>query len=235
MRSAAETLTPVPAPAPAPRERGMLAGVFGPALRVTFVTLLLTGIVYPLAVTGIAKVLFPRRAEGSLVTDERGRVVGSELLAQAAASPGYFQPRPSAAGDDGYDPMSSGGSNLGPTSRKLRDQAADRLAALRKANPDAPGAPPVELVTASGSGLDPHLSPAAALWQVARVAKARGVSPERVRALVEENVEARDLGVLGEPRVNVLLLDLALDRRFGAAPATPTSGVGSTASVGRSG
>ncbi len=229
MRNVAEIRTPTPAPAPAPRERGMLAGVFGPALRVAFVTLLLTGIVYPFVVTGIAKVLFPRRAEGSLVTDERGRVVGSELLAQASANAGYFRPRPSAAGDAGYDPMASGGSNLGPTSRKLRDQAADRLAALRKANPDAPGAPPVELVTASGSGLDPHLSPAAALWQVPRVAKARGVSPERVRALVEENVEGRDLGALGEPRVNVLLLNLALDRRFGAAPAGPTSNAGSSA------
>ncbi len=163
MRNVAETRTPAPAPPPpAPRERSMLAGVLGPALRVTFVTLLLTGIVYPFVVTGIAKVLLPRRAEGSLVTDERGRVVGSELLAQASANPAYFQPRPSAAGDSGYDPMSSGGSNLGPTSKKLRDQAADRLAALKKANPDAPGAPPVELVTASGSGLDPHLSPAAA-------------------------------------------------------------------------
>ncbi len=235
MRNVAETRTPAPAPPPpAPRERSMLAGVLGPALRVTFVTLLLTGIVYPFVVTGIAKVLLPRRAEGSLVTDERGRVVGSELLAQASTNPGYFQPRPSAAGDAGYDPMSSGGSNLGPTSKKLRDQAADRLAALKKATPDAPGAPPVELVTASGSGLDPHLSPAAALWQVARVAKARGVSPERVRALVEDSVEARDLGVLGEPRVNVLLLNLALDRRFGAAPASPASSGGSAA-AGRSG
>ncbi len=232
MRNVAETRTPLPAPAPPPREQGMLAGVLGPALRVTVVTLVLTGIAYPLFVTGIAKVLFARKAEGSLVTDERGRVVGSELLAQGSARPAYFQPRQSAAGDNGYDPMNSGGSNLGPTSKRLRDQAADRLAALRKANPDAPGAPPVELVTASGSGLDPHLSPAAALWQIPRIAKARGVSPERVRALVEENVEARDLGVLGEPRVNVLLLDLALDRRFGAAPATATSNAGSSAAKG---
>jgi K+-transporting ATPase ATPase C chain len=117
--------------------------------------------------------------------------------------------------------MNSGGSNLGPTSKKLRDQAADRLAALAKANPDALGAPAVELVTASGSGLDPHLSPAAALWQAPRVARARGVAADRVKALVEENVEGRDLGILGEPRVNVLLLNLALDRRFGAAPAAP--------------
>ncbi len=211
MRNVAEIRTPAPAPASAPRDRPMLAGVVAPALRVTFLTLLLTGIVYPLVVTGIARALFPRRAEGSLVTDGRGRVVGSELLAQASASPAYFQPRPSAAGEAGYDPMASGGSNLGPTSRKLRDEAARRLVALREANPGAPGAPPVELVTASGSGLDPHLSPEAALWQAPRVAKARGVSVERVRALVEESLEGRDLGVLGEPRVSVLLLNLALD------------------------
>jgi K+-transporting ATPase ATPase C chain len=180
----------------------------------------LTGIAYPLAVTGVASVLFPRKAEGGFVSDERGRVVGSEILAQGFSNPAYFQARPSAAGD-GYDARASSGSNLGPTSRKLRDQAAARLGALARANPDAPGPPPVELVTASASGLDPHLSPAAALWQAPRVAKARGVSPERVRALVEESVEGRDLGVLGEPRVNVLLLNLALERRFGATRATP--------------
>ncbi len=234
LRNLAELRPVEPAPAPE-RAEGMLAGVVGPALRATVVTLVLTGLAYPLLVTGVAKLLFPRRAEGSLVSDERGRVVGSELLAQAFASPAYFQPRPSAAGDAGYDPMSSGGSNLGPTSRKLRDLAADRLAALQQANPDAPGAPPVELVTASGSGLDPHLSPAAALWQVPRVAKARGVSAERVRALVEESVEGRDLGVLGEPRVNVLLLNLALDRRFGAASGPPASAAGSSAAGGTGG
>jgi K+-transporting ATPase ATPase C chain len=227
----AENRATEPAP-PGAREQGMLAGVLGPALRATVVTLVLLGVVYPLVVTGVASALFPRRAGGSLVADEHGRVVGSELLSQASASPAYFQPRPSAAGDAGHDPMSSGGSNLGPTSRKLRDQAAGRLAALAKANPDAPGAPPVELVTASGSGLDPHLSPAAALWQAPRVARARGVSLERVRALVEDGTEERDLGVLGEPRVNVLLLNLALDRRFGAVPAGPTSASGSSASSG---
>ncbi len=187
-----------------------------PAIRVTLVTLVLTGLAYPLVMTGIAKVLFPRQAEGSFVADDAGKVVGSELLAQGFSKPAYFQPRPSAAGEKGYDPRASGGSNLGPTSKKLRDQAAALADQLAKDNPDASGPVPVELVTASGSGLDPHLSPAAALWQVPRVAKARGVAAERIRALVEESVEGRDLGVLGEPRVNVLLLNLTLDRRLGA-------------------
>jgi K+-transporting ATPase ATPase C chain len=190
-----------------------------PSIRAAVVTLVLTGLAYPLLMTGIAQVVFPRRANGSLVTDAAGKVVGSELLAQGFQRPAYFQPRPSAAGEKGYDPLASGGSNLGPTSKKLRDQATAQLEALTKENPEASGPPPVELVTASGSGLDPHLSPAAALWQVPRVAKARGVAPARVQALVEDLTEGRDLGVLGEPRVNVLALDLALDARFGAAPA----------------
>jgi len=189
-----------------------------PALRVTAVTLVLTGLAYPLAITGVSWLLFPRQAGGSLVADVSGRVVGSELLAQPFAGAAYFQPRPSAAGDEGYDPTSSGGSNLGPTSRKLRDRAARAAERLAQENPDAPGPPPVELVTASGSGLDPHLSPAAASWQVPRVAGARQVSPERVRALLEDLTEGRDLWILGEPRVNVLLLNLSLDRHFGAPP-----------------
>src|SRR6202521_5793825 len=187
-----------------------------PALRATVVTLVLTGLAYPLLMTGLAQGLFHRKAEGSFVTDAAGKVVGSELLAQGFSKAGYFQPRPSAAGEKGYDPLASGGSNLGPTSKKLRDQAAAALEKLQKENPDAPRAVPVELVTASGSGLDPHLSPAAALWQAPRIAQARGVSLARVRALVDEYAEGRDLGILGEPRVNVLQLNLALDRRFGA-------------------
>jgi len=212
--------TPVPGPA-APAPSSWVRDVVVPAVGATLVTLVLTGLLYPVAMTGIAQVLFPAKAEGSLVKDAAGNVVGSGLLAQAFARPAYFQPRPSAAGDKGWDPTSSGGSNLGPTSKKLQETVAARLADLVKDNPEAEGPPPVELVTASGSGLDPHLSPAGALWQAPRVARARGVSLDRVLALVHENTEGRDLGVLGEPRVNVLLLNLAIDRRFGA-PGAPT-------------
>ncbi len=190
------------------------------SLRVTVVTLLLTGIAYPLAVTGLARLLFPAQASGSIVRDEAGRPVGSALLTQRFSDPAYFQPRPSAAGN-GWDPMASGGSNLGPTSARLRERAQAELGRLRAANPGAPEPVPAELVTASGSGLDPHLSPAAAAWQVPRVARARGVAEARVRALVEDATEGRDLGLLGEPRVNVLLLDLALDRQFGRPSAAP--------------
>jgi K+-transporting ATPase ATPase C chain len=181
------------------------------AARVTAVTLLLTGLAYPLLATGLSLAVFPGRAGGSLLRDDKGTVMGSELLAQPFAFPGYFQPRPSAAGDKGWDATASGGSNLGPTSKKLRERVEGDLKRLLDENPDAVRPVPVELVTASGSGLDPHLSPEAALWQVARVAKARQVSADRVRALVLEHVEGRDLGFLGEPRVNVLLLNLDLD------------------------
>lgn len=191
------------------------------SLRVTVVTLVLTGILYPLAVTGVARIAFPRRAGGSLVLDDTGRPVGSELLAQGFSSPAYFQPRPSAAGEQGYDPMASGGSNLGPTSAKLRERVSVEVARLRAENPSAPPSVPSELVTTSGSGLDPHLSPAGAAWQVARVAAARGVSEGRIRAVVDDAVEGRDLWLLGEPRVNVLLLNLSLDRQFGRPPPSP--------------
>jgi K+-transporting ATPase ATPase C chain len=185
------------------------------ALRATLVTLVLTGIVYPLVMTGAAQIVFPWRANGSLVTSDAGHVVGSALIGQNFANPAYFWPRPSAAGDNGYDGTASSGSNLGATSQKLHDRIAASVAQLAETNPNAPGPVPIELVTASASGLDPHLSPAGALWQVARVARSRGVAADRVRVVVQAHTEGRDLGILGEPRVNVLLLNLALDRQFG--------------------
>ena len=185
------------------------------AVRVTLVTLVLTGLVYPLVSTGLAQVLFPKQAGGSLITDSKGKVVGSELIAQAFAKPAYFQPRPSAAGDKGYDATASGGSNLGTTSQRLRDRVQADVAWLQKENPDAEGPVPVELVSTSASGLDPHVSPEAALWQVPRVAKSRGVSTDQVRQVVESHLEGRELYLLGEPRVNVLLLNLAIDHQLG--------------------
>jgi len=194
------------------------------AIRTTIVTIVLTGLIYPYIMTGLAQVFFPWRANGSLITDEKGQVVGSELIAQGFANPAYLQPRPSAAGEKGYDPTSSGGSNLGTTSKKLQDRVAGDVKRLKAENPDAPGPVPAELVTTSGSGLDPHISPQGALWQVPRMAKARGIAPERVKAVVDANVEGRTFGVLGEPRVNVLMVNLALDRQFGRpAPLPPAA------------
>lgn len=189
------------------------------ALRATLVTLVVTGLLYPIAMTGLAQAFFSTAANGSLVKDEAGRVVGSRLLGQAFSNPAYFQPRPSAAGN-GYDALASGGSNLGPTSAKLQERVRADLTRLARENPKARSPVPVELVTASGSGLDPHISPDAARWQLDRVARARAVSPDRVAAALEASIAGRDLGILGEPSVNVLELNLALDRQFGA-PATP--------------
>jgi K+-transporting ATPase ATPase C chain len=189
------------------------------AARMTVVTLVLTGIAYPLAVSGVARVLFPRQAAGSLVKVD-GRVVGSALVGQRFTRPEYFQGRPSAAGPEGYDASASSGSNLGPTSQKLRVRVAADVARLQAENPRAPGPVPVELVTASGSGLDPHLSPAAALWQAPRVANARGLEVPVVEALVRQHIEPRTWNLFGEPRVNVLLLNLDLDRSHGNAAAS---------------
>lgn len=182
------------------------------------ITLLFTGILYPTSVTFCAQILFPYQAYGSFLKNDAGQTVGSELIAQPFTNPGYFHPRPSAAGNNGYDPTSSGGSNFGQTSQKLLDRISSETARLQKENPQAVGSIPVELVTTSASGLDPHLSPLGAGWQIHRVAASRGVSPDRVLQVVDSVLENPQFGFLGEPRVNVLKLNLALDRRFGTPP-----------------
>ena len=181
----------------------------GTALRVTIVSIVLLGLVYPLAMTGIAQALFPWQANGSLIV-ANGRTLGSAIVGQLWAKPQYFQGRPSAAGK-GYDPTSTGGTNLGPTSKKLIATTKATIAALRKENPRAGGPPPMDLVTSSGSGIDPDISPAAAYWEAARVASARHMSAAAVDALIAQHTRGRTFGFLGEPRVNVLELNLALD------------------------
>ena len=178
------------------------------AVLMTIVTTLILGVIYPLAITAIAQVAFPSQANGQLI-ERDGKVVGSRIIGQGFSSPGYFRSRPSAAGM-GYDAANSAGSQLGPTNKKLIDAVTANVEAARKENPNAPV--PIDLVTTSASGFDPHLSPAAADFQVPRVARERGMSEADLRQLVEAHTEGRQLGFLGEPRVNVLELNLALDR-----------------------
>lgn len=185
---------------------------FAPAFRIMIVMTVLTGLLYPALVTAIAQVVFPKQAHGSLVS-VNGKVVGSELIGQNFAKPEYVHPRPSAAGS-GYDASASSGSNYGPTNQRLIDRVKASVDQYRKENPDYTGPIPADAVTASASGLDPHISPANAEIQVARVAKARGADPSAVRALVQQSTERPWLGFNGEPRVNVLQLNVALDGRL---------------------
>ena len=190
----------------------MLKNQLRPAILLTLLLCLITGVVYPGVITGIAQLLFPHQANGSLITAPNGQVIGSELIGQPFARAEYFHPRPSAAGN-GYDDTLSAGTNKGPTDLKLADtlvaQAVDSEAKLDGAER---GKVPADLVTRSSSGLDPHISPASAFLQIGRVARARGVDSAAVRALVERHVEGRQFGFFGDPRVNVLLLNLDLDR-----------------------
>jgi len=178
-----------------------------PAILITFVLTIITGIMYPLAVTGLAQTLFRKQANGSLI-ERNGKVIGSEIIGQNFAKPEYFHPRPS---QNSYDAANSGGSNLGPTNPALNDRLTKDAAQFHKDNPDFTGPIPADAITTSASGLDPEISPANALAQAARVAKARGAALETVQSLIAAHTSQRDLGVLGEPRVNVLELNLALD------------------------
>jgi potassium-transporting ATPase KdpC subunit len=177
----------------------------------TIVTVIALGVIFPLVMTLIGSLVFPHQANGSFV-ELNGKVVGSEIIGQLWTKPEYFQGRPSAAGK-GYDPTSTGGTNLGPSSKKLMDATKATIAALKKANPGASGEPPIDLVTSSGSGIDPDISPAAAAWQIPRVAAARHMTPAAVAAIVDAHTAGRTFGILGEPRINVLALNRALDAK----------------------
>lgn len=200
----------------------MIKNQLRPAIVMTFALMVITGLLYPGIVTGIAQAVFPRQANGSMVTVD-GRVVGSELIAQGFASPAYFHPRPSAAGN-GYDAAASGGTNKGPTDRRLADTlVAQSVADVVREDGAVQGRIPADMVTRSASGLDPHISPANAELQVNRVAAARSADPARVRAIVARHLEGRTFGLLGEPRVNVLLLNLDLDRELRTSRVAPSA------------
>ena len=198
------TLAPVSTPSAVPSKHS----VWRTSIRFTIVTTVLLGIGYPLVVTGIAGAIFPHKAAGSLILKD-GQVIGSELLAQSFTADKYFHPRPSAAGN-GYDPTSSGGSNLAQSNAKLVARMQADIDKLAKENPGKPV--PIDLVTTSGSGLDPDITPDAAFFQIPRVAKARGIPEARINQLIQEHITNRQLGFLGEPRVNVLDLNLDLDK-----------------------
>lgn len=185
-----------------------------PALTLFVLLSLVTGLLYPLAVTGVAQLVFPAQANGSLIVDKDGRTVGSSLIGQAFSDPKHFWGRPSATAPVPYNGGNSGGSNLGPLNPALLDAVKARVDALKAADPGNDAPVPVDLVTASGSGLDPHISVAAADYQAARVAKARGIAPDAVKAAIARHTEGRLFGLLGEPRVNVLALNLDLDGRL---------------------
>jgi K+-transporting ATPase ATPase C chain len=185
----------------------------GPAFRVTLFMTILTGLIYPGVVTGVCQLLFPHRANGSMV-EIGGKVAGSELIGQNFSKPQYFHPRPSAAGNDGYDASASSASNYGPTNQKLIDRVKGDIAKFRQENPGYQGPIPADLLTTSGSGLDPDISPASALAQAPRVAAARGATLDQITELIEAHTEGRQWGFLGEPRVNVLLLNLDLNQKF---------------------
>lgn len=184
-----------------------------PALRINIFLTILLGVGYPLAVTGISQLIFPHQANGSLIT-KGNAVIGSELIGQNFSKPEYFQPRPSAAGNDGYDPTASGGFNYGPTNQKLIDRVKASVDKFHKENPDYAGPIPADMLTGSASGLDPDISPASARAQSARVAKARGISADQLNQVVAQFTKSPDFGLLGEPRVNVLKLNLALDQQY---------------------
>jgi potassium-transporting ATPase KdpC subunit len=180
------------------------------AILMTVATTVLLGIIYPLVVTGLAQLIFPKQANGQLI-QRNGKTIGSSILAQGFSSPAYFHPRPSFAGN-GYDPTNTNGSQLGPTNQKLIDRVKGDVSTAHAENPNEPV--PIDLVTGSASGLDPHITPAAADFQLPRVAKERGTTVDQLRALVQKHTEDRQFGFLGEPRVNVLQLNLELDERF---------------------
>lgn len=196
-------------PATTPKGESTLSHVVTSVLY-TIVTVIVLGLIYPLVITGLSMLFFPHQANGSLV-ESNGKVVGSEIIGQLWTKPQYFQGRPSAAGKNGYDPTSTGGTNLGPTSKKLIDATKATIAVLKKANPQAVGEPPMDLVTSSGSGIDPDISPEGAAWQIPRVAAARHMTPAALKTIVDAHTAGRTLGILGEPRVNVLALNRALD------------------------